>query len=88
RGARDDPSIFSQVNVVLDSQTTQAVSRKEMFDTFYKHFKQQEPSSLGQLKDHACWMLSGSKGANRNKTAVREANDEVTIAALMKRINE
>ncbi|MGM5481762.1 MAG: tRNA dihydrouridine synthase, partial [Nanobdellota archaeon] len=32
RGARDDPSIFSQVNVVLDSQTTQAVSRKEMFD--------------------------------------------------------
>ncbi|MFP4118539.1 MAG: tRNA dihydrouridine synthase [Candidatus Woesearchaeota archaeon] len=88
RTARDDPSMFTKIAAALDSEPTPHIKRQSVFKTFYKHFRNQVPKSLGQLKDHACWMLSGSKGASRRKTEVREAEDEATITRIMEQLNE
>lgn len=88
RAARDDPSIFTKIDAALQSQPSPNITRSEVFSRFYEHFKSQKPQSLGQLKDHACWMLSGTKEASRKKEDVRNATEEERIATLMKQCKE
>lgn len=56
---------------------------KEIFEIFYEHYMKQKKKSLGQLQDHACWIVSGEENASWFKAKIRECETFEKIAEFI-----
>lgn len=95
REAMKNPGVFLQVKTLLESgKGCEAVDKKKQIDRLIELFiehnvlceeKNQKSMSLGQLKDHICWMISGGAKANSLRKDIRKCESLGAIESILKK---
>lgn len=80
RAAKNNPAIFAEL------QGKKTISLQKIWNTFNNYYSKQEKQSLGQLQDHACWIVSSNTNAKSLKASIRQTRTFEEINNIIKTI--
>lgn len=79
RAAKKDPFLFEDIKQNFADKPPLKRSCQEKCLAFYDVYQQTQGSSLHQLQDHLCWIVSGQKNASQLKKRIREQESFTSV---------